>query len=497
MLSPEEQEELQRLLEQKISIRAIARRLDRDPKTIRRALNRPCSPRPRASGTGKLAPFHDLARSLFKQGARSPRILREIKARGYTGGRTILKDFLKSLGSRRPPKQPFRRFETAAGLESQSDWSPYRVMIAGVETVIHAFALVLCFSRRLFVRCFRNERLATLLWAHQEAFQYHDGVTSRILYDNQTAISLGRLHGEPLWNPPFLDFAKVYGFDPKVGRPRRKERRGKIERPFRFFEEDFLPARTFASWDDLHNQVREWLDTVANVRFHSTIQRYVNEAYAEEKPCLITLPSVRFPAERRETRIVQKDGYVPIDASFYPAPSARPGQSVTVRIFPNRVEVLDKDGNAANTYAVPDRPLRIPFPDAPPIARELTTSRSVLEAQFLARFPRAAEFLDGMKRRMTALTPIHLRTLERLASQYGNDATARAIDHAAAYRNYNACAVERILQRDHPTVMPESTTQAMPLRPEAMGALDDVDSGSPKDYTLDSMEPTEGDDHVS
>ena len=41
-------------------------------------------------------------------------------------------------------------------------------------------------------------------------------------------------------------FARHYGFEPSVGRPGHKERRGKIERPFRYLEEDFLRARTFA-----------------------------------------------------------------------------------------------------------------------------------------------------------------------------------------------------------------------------------------------------------
>jgi hypothetical protein len=96
-----------------------------------------------------------------------------------------------------------------------------------------------------------------------------------------------------------------------VGRPGHKERRGKVKRPFFYLEEDFLRARTFAAWDDLRSQVRQWLDTVANVRVHGTTRRRVDEAYAEERPCLIALPPVDYPAERRETRTVQKDGRKP------------------------------------------------------------------------------------------------------------------------------------------------------------------------------------------
>jgi len=491
MLTPEDQAELQRLLREHIPIRAIARRLGRDVKTIRRAVGRRAPPRP--PGPSKLAPYQPLIREWFAQHLRSPRILRELRARGYTGSRTILKDFLQTLGPRRPPTpRTARRFETRPGEEAQADWSPYRVPIAGRETVVHAFSWILCFSRRLFVAFFRDERLPTLLWAHREAFQYHQGLCHRTVYDNQTAITLGRVGGRPRWHPTFLAFARHYGFEPVVGRPGHKERRGKVERPFFSLEEDFLRARTFASWDDLRLQVRQWLDTVANVRVHGTTRRRVDEAYAEEQSCLITLPAVPYPAAREETRTVQEEGAIPVDGSYYPVPGQRPGQAVRVRIDPVRVEILDATGTVVATHAVPDQPTRIPSAAPPPGPAAPAVARPVLAARFLARFPDAGGFLDGLTHRMTTLTPIHLHALARLAALYGDAAVRDALAVATAYRNFNARAIERILQRAHPTVVSEPAVRGRSPRPDALGALDDVEPGSPQDYTLDSIAPTGG-----
>jgi hypothetical protein len=308
----------------------------------------------------------------------------------------------------------------------------------------------------------------------------------------QTAITLGRVGGRPRWHPAFLAFAQHYGFEPSVGRPRHKERRGKVERPFRYFEEDFLRARTFASWDDLRGQVRAWLDTVANVRVHGTTRRRVDEAYAEERPCLIALPAVPYPAERRETRTVQKDGLIPIDGSYYPVPDQPDGATVSAHIDPVRVQIFDAAGGLVATHAVPDQPTRLPSPPAPPGRHDPALSRSAQEARFLARFPDAAAFLDGLKHRMTTLTPIHLHALVRLADLYDAAAMRDALAVATAYRNFNARAVERILGRAHPTVVPEPAVGPVALRLEALGALDDVDPGSPQDHTLDSMPPTGG-----
>ena len=49
-------------------------------------------------------------------------------------------------------------------------------------------------------------------------------------------------------------------------------------------------AASFRNLEDLNDQLRHWLETVANPRVHATTQRVVNEAFAEEKAALKPLP---------------------------------------------------------------------------------------------------------------------------------------------------------------------------------------------------------------
>lgn len=491
-MTPEELQEIRELSARGMSIRAIARKLGLDRKTVRHALGaRKPKPPP-----FKLAPFKDAVRERHALGLFAPRILREIRELGYTGSLTIVKDFLRTLEPRKKPsRKVFRRFETRPGKEAQIDWSPYRIKIAGVETLVHCFSMILCFSRRIWIGFFRNERLPTLLHAHVEAFRYHGGFCERLVYDNMTQVSLGRVGGKPLWHPGFLDFVKFYGFKPFCHRVKHKERSGKVERPFFWIETDFLKGRTFSSWEDLRAQALHWLDTVANIRKHTTIQRLVHEAYAEEKPLLVELPQTAFPTDRREVRKVQKDGYIPVDGSFYPVPDHLVGQWVTVRIYPLRVEVVDASGKLAVEHPVPDTPRRLPADWGPPTPREPVISRTELEAAFLARFPGAAEFLDGLKIRMNALSHIHLRQVARLVALYGDARVRQAIEHATTYRNFNAEALKRILEAAHPNVVGEPPVTPLTAGPEVLGALDDVEPASPRDYTLDSMPPTEEENH--
>jgi hypothetical protein len=93
---------------------------------------------------------------------------------------------------------------------------------------------------------------------------------------------------------------------------------------------------------------------------------------------------------------------------------------------------------------------------------------------------------------MNALTPIHLRQIERLLALYGDGSVERALERALTYRNFSALAVARILERAHPNVVPEPPVEPLLAGPEILGALGDIDSGSPRDYTIDFDPPTEG-----
>jgi hypothetical protein len=275
-------------------------------------------------------------------------------------------------------------------------------------------------------------------------------------------------------------------------------RKGKIERPFYYIETDFIRGSSFESWDHLNQEGRKWLDTVANRRVHSTTRRIPAEAFEEEKPFLIALPSTPYPTGQVVVRKVQQDGYIPVDGSYYPVPQQFVGTYVTVRVYPSRVEILDRTGSVVATHKVPDRPTRLPADWGPQIPAHESRSRSDMEAQFLAWFPAAEDFLEKMHLRMKSLFPIHLRQIERLVGLYGVHRVGAAVDRARAYGNYSGLAVRRILERTYPDVMPEPSVASFNAGSVALAALDDIESGSPDDYTLDSDEPTKkGNDNAS
>src|SRR6266511_1114780 len=99
-MESEELKEIQELFQEGWKIRAIARKLARDPKTIRHALGRA----PRKSLPPKLENLKPLIQELAAQGLKAPRILRDLREKGYTGGLTFRKEYLREIrGTQKKP----------------------------------------------------------------------------------------------------------------------------------------------------------------------------------------------------------------------------------------------------------------------------------------------------------------------------------------------------------------------------------------------------------
>lgn len=80
----------------------MAARLGIDRRTVRKYLNAPeCPlPKPRGKRSSLLDPYRDYLLSRWKEGCRNAAALyREIARKGYPGGITIVKDFVKTLRS--------------------------------------------------------------------------------------------------------------------------------------------------------------------------------------------------------------------------------------------------------------------------------------------------------------------------------------------------------------------------------------------------------------
>ena len=267
------------LRRQRLSVTAIARRTGRDPKTVRKYIERGVEVPaygPRTAGRpSKIAPYMEFLRA----GTAFPdltatRLTREIREMGYAGAYTAVKRDLAAIRPEHDSNAYEVRFETKAGVQGQVDFARFVVEFTdepGAARIVWLFSMVLGYSRFLFARYVLHQDLQTLLRCHMQAFEAFDGVPIEILYDRmKTAVTDEGEQGHIVYNRSLLALAKHYRFRPRACRPYRAKTKGKVERPFRYIREDFFLGRTFRNLEDLNTQLIDWLDKVANARVHGT-----------------------------------------------------------------------------------------------------------------------------------------------------------------------------------------------------------------------------------
>jgi transposase len=352
--------ELMMILElhrQGVPITAIARRTGRDPKTVRKYIERGIEAPaygPRSIGRpSKLAPYLDFLRERVTAYPElsAARLTREIRELGYVGAYTAVKRYLATI---RPESGPKVRFETPAGVQAQVDFARFVVDFTddpGTTRIVWLFSLVLGHSRFLFARYVLHQDMQTLLRCHMQAFDALGGVPIEILYDRmKTAVTGEDDQGHIVYNRALLALARHYRFQPRACRPYRAKTKGKVERPFRYIRQDFFVGRRFRNLEDLNAQLIEWLDTVANVRVHGTTQQMIAQAFAAEQPELQTLPEHRFDAVLKLERRVSHDGFVAIGGNYYSVPD-RTRRVVEVQQLPDMIRILDL-GNVVAEHPV-------------------------------------------------------------------------------------------------------------------------------------------------
>lgn len=335
---------------QGLSVTAIARRTGRDPKTIRKYIERglelPVYGPRQVGRPNKITPYLDYLRervAAFPE-LTATRLTRELRERGYDGAYTAVKRFVAAVRPNDGPK-PFEvRFETPSGHQAQVDFARFVTVFEDEPCstrIIWLFSMVLGHSRHIVARFVLHQDLQTLLRCHMMAFAEIGGVPIEILYDRmKTAVTGEDDQGHIVYNRSLLALAKHYGFHPRACRPYRAKTKGKVERPFSYIRKDFFLARSFRNLDDLNAQLQAWLGSVANVRLHATTQRVVAEAFAAERPDLQSLPAMPFDALLKLERRVSHEGLVSIGGNYYSVPD-RTRRVVEVHQLPDLIRILD------------------------------------------------------------------------------------------------------------------------------------------------------------
>jgi transposase len=341
MLKEDEVREVLSRIERGEKIKAIARELGVDRKTVKRWRRLGGWRAQKRKRRRKIDSFSEFVKRRGPEVDWNAVVLyRELSSLGFGGTYQQVQRFVQPYRSQSHWENLATvRFETGPGEQAQVDFGETKLWIGEKIERVHLFAFTLGYSRRIFSHAYHHERLSSLIDGHERALRHFGGVPLSCLYDNPRTLVLGRSEGKVLWHPRFEDFARYWGFTPRACRPYRAQTKGKIENGVKYVKRNALAGRRFGSWEALNEWLLTWCVTVADQRIHGTthekpIERFVSEgltAFGSRE---------RYRYEQILVRKVPADCLVSIAAARYSVPVKYVGQTVSVHESATHFEIF-------------------------------------------------------------------------------------------------------------------------------------------------------------
>jgi len=230
----------------------------------------------------------------------------------FTGGYTIVKDYLRSAAQR--GREMFVPLVHPAG-EAQADFGEALGVIGGVECKAHYLG-------------------------HVRAFAYFGGVPTRILYDN-TKIAVAKILGgtERKRTRAFSELQSHYLFADKFGRPAKGNDKGKVEGLVGYARRNFMvPVPRFASWEafNAHLELQCRKRRQRKLRGH---KETIAERFERDRAALLPLPAAPYEACEKVSARVSSLALVRYRGNDYSVPTRHGHLQVLVRGYVHEVTI--------------------------------------------------------------------------------------------------------------------------------------------------------------
>ena len=495
--------EIRRLAEiEKLSARAIARRLHCSCRTVAKALEWEQPPaRPALGRASPLDPYKAKIDALLAQYPQLSAVrIHEELARGpegYTGSVITVRRYLRSI---RPPRgRVYQEVHYEPAQAMQVNWGECgRISIGNTTRKVSVFVAVLCYSRLSFIEFTLSQRKAEFYRSLVHALEFFGGSPRSIIFDNLKAAVINGSGRAACFHPEFLALCGCYCMQPIACERRDPESKGIVEGGVRYVKRNALAGRgdELVGFDDYVAFAPRWRDEIANVRLHETTRQRPVDRFQQERSLLRALPAIPFDTDEIVPAVVSPHARIEFDANRYSVPPHLARQTVTVRADGEEVRIVHQGRVVAQHVRCYERRQLIVLSDHRLAARTMSrrSQSSALEQAFDALGPEARQFHLHL-RSQPVKTGVHLRRLLGLARVYGSAEVLSAIARALELASYDAAAVENLLLAERRRRQLPTPTLPTPQRRELIDdiELEPADPGLYDRFYID----TEGHSHVA
>jgi transposase len=451
MLDQSERSAILLLNEQGNSIRAIARVLRISRITVRQVVEAGSAEVPEFGRTSKVAPYREaILAQLSNCKGNLIRVHEKLVDGGAQFSYQALTEFCRRNGLGHAPRRPSGQYQFDPAEEMQHDTSPHKVRLGDRVRLLQDASLVLCHSRLLFHQYYPTFNRFWCKVFLTEALTYFGGACARCMIDNTHVVVLQGSGAAMIPVPEMAAFAERFGFVFQAHAIGHANRSARVERPFRYIENNFLAGREFKDLDDLNQQARAWCDQV-NAKFRRSLHTTPRELFLQEqhqlKPLPIWVPTVC----QIETRIVDSYGYINIRNNRYSVPYALVGRQLEVHETKERIEVFDGSRQVAS-HANLLEPLdqRVTDPShRPPRGQGRPKAAPPREEEELLRVePALTAYLAAIKARFPGRYVRMLRRIQGMLRDYPRPALLAAVQAAQSYGLFDLDRLDRMVLRN-------------------------------------------------
>ena len=248
--------------------------------------------------------------------------------------------------------------ELPYGKQAQVDFGEYNMTTdEGKRKKIYFFSMVLSRSRYKFV-FHQNHPFTTIevIYAHELAFVFFDGITEVIVYDQDTLLLTSENKGDLILTEAFRKYAEYRGFKLHFCRKSDPQSKGKIENVIRYIKYNLLRGRRYINDNILNGQTIDWLHRTANAKVHSTTMKIPYEEWLIEKEYLRPIMDSFKPEKALDDHDVIKDNTITYKGNFYRVPlgTYKPPKTIvrTEVTDDNRLIIYDAENKKIATHSI-------------------------------------------------------------------------------------------------------------------------------------------------
>ena len=283
----------------------------------------------------------DKKENLSKQWHTAKRIYdRLVFEKGFRGAESTIRKLVKTLRAEMDiSPQADIPLEYDPGDAGQIDWGEATAYINGQKTKVQFFCGRLCNSCAIFVQAYYSQNTESFLEAQQKMFDFFGGVPLRLIFDNAKVAVKSGFGAHAAAQDDYAQLAAHYGFKPIFCNPSSGNEKGLVENLVGYIRRNVcVPLPRMKDLDELNAKLLEQCLKYQGHKVESRPEK-VGEMLKEDRKSLQRMPRYIPDISKKAFPNVNRYCIVTFDKNRYSVPCKYRGKSVTVKGFPNYIEI--------------------------------------------------------------------------------------------------------------------------------------------------------------